>query len=174
MAIRSTELRFYAGRPHELRRGLMTLSSAKTINRYQTVFLSHSHKDRDIAEGVEAWLEEKGWTVYIDWKDDSMPESPNRETAEKLQGQIEECDWFLYLATKNSAESRWCPWEIGYADARKGKDRLLILPTTDGGQAYGNEYLQLYRYISLNTMGQTRVYDPSFRYSRQGIPLSSL
>ena len=75
----------------------MTLPMAKTINRYQTVFLSHSHKDRDIAEGVEDWLEEKGWTVYIDWRDDSMPESPNRETAEKLQGQIEECDWFLYL-----------------------------------------------------------------------------
>ena len=109
--------------------------SAEVINfakasRKQTAFLSHSHKNADLAKGVQAFLQAEGWDVYIDWEDSGMPESPNRETAERIQAKIRDLNWFLFLATKNSTESRWCPWEIGYADgvhrARSNKGHALV------------------------------------------------
>ena len=115
----------------------------------QTAFLCHSHKDDDLAEGLQVVFAENGWELYIDWKDHEMPEKPNKETAEKIKTKIGQLDWFLFLATPNSSTSRWCPWEIGIADTRKSHDRMLIIPTTDSsGKWYGNEYLQLYNQIT--------------------------
>jgi hypothetical protein len=46
--------------------------------------------------------------------------------------------------------SRWCPWEIGFADGKKAHDHIAIIPTSDGqGHFYGNEYLNLYNKIDV-------------------------
>ena len=122
----------------------------------ETAFLCHSHEDSDLVEKVQEYLLAKGWNVYIDWKDTGMPATPNRETASKLQERMRQCDWFLFLATANSMESRWCPWELGYSDGVKGKDWIIIIPTIgSSGTAYGNEYMQLYRRIDY-TLGSER------------------
>ncbi len=121
--------------------------------RQQTAFLSHSHKDAQLAKGLQVLLKQQGWDVYIDWEDSTMPETPDRQTAEKIQTKIRQCNWFLFLATPNSTVSRWCPWEIGYADGKKPLDSIFIIPTTDNsGKFYGNEYLQLYRRIDLGVV----------------------
>jgi hypothetical protein len=113
-----------------------------------TAFLCHSHKDNDLAEGLQVLLAENAWDLYIDWKDHEMPEKPSRETADKIKKKIDGLDWFLFLATPNSSASRWCPWEIGIADTRKSHVKILIIPTSDSSGAwYGNEYLQLYNQI---------------------------
>ena len=116
----------------------------------ETAFLSHSHHDRQLAEGLQTYLKEKGWNVYIDWLDESMPEKVSAETAVKLKGKIRECNLFLFLATANSCKlSRWCPWEIGIADGEKGTNRIIIVPTQDdNGHEYGSEYLGIYRKIT--------------------------
>ena len=115
-----------------------------------TAFLCHSHKDNDLAEGLQVLLAENGWDLYIDWQDHEMPEKPNKETADKIKNKISQLDWFLFLATPNSSTSRWCPWEIGIADTRKKHEKILIIPTTDNsGKWYGNEYLQLYSQIDI-------------------------
>ena len=132
----------------------------------QTAFLSHSHHDAKLAKGVQGYLEKQGCDVYIDWEDHEMPSQPSRETAEKLQKKIQDCDWFLYLATVNSSNSKWCPWEIGYADSAKGKSKLLILPTRDGNKTHGNEYIELYRKIDLDTRGNLYIYDRGTLISR--------
>lgn len=119
----------------------------------QTAFLCHSHKDEKLAEGLQILLAENGWDLYVDWKDHEMPEQPNKETAMKIKQRITDLDWFLFLATPNSTQSRWCPWEIGFADSKKPHDRILIIPTTDSGKWYGNEYLHLYRNIEKVTGG---------------------
>lgn len=112
----------------------------------RTAFLCHSHKDRYLAKGLKVLLKEQGVSLYIDWEDQSMPETPNKETADKIRGYIKAADVFLFLATANSKASRWCPWEIGYAD---GENRsIYIVPTEADGTYYGNEYLDLYPYIS--------------------------
>jgi hypothetical protein len=114
----------------------------------KTAFLCHSHKDQILAKGLQTLLAEDGWDVYIDWEDDEMPASPTKETANNIKQKIKRVDWFLFLATPNSTGSRWCPWEIGYADAVKANENILIVPTSDdSGRWYGNEYLQLYKKI---------------------------
>jgi hypothetical protein len=122
--------------------------------RQRTAFLCHSHKDSVLAEGLQVWLAEQGVELYIDWKDAAMPERPNQETAERIKVRIKTCDWFLFLATGSSMSSRWCPWELGYADGTKQADRIAIVPTSEGLTTYGNEYIQLYRRVDLSSAGE--------------------
>jgi hypothetical protein len=119
----------------------------------KTAFLCHGHRDSALAEGLQALLAEQGVALYIDWQDATMPPEPNRETAARLQQRIKASDWFLFLATANSMASRWCPWELGYADGQKPLDRIAIVPTSDGRSAHGNEYLQLYRRVDASSAG---------------------
>ncbi len=126
---------------------------AKSVNEavaksQPTAFLCHSHKDGQLAEGLQVYLAENGWDVYIDWKDNTMPSEPDRETAETIKRKIANLDWFLFLATPNSTVSRWCPWEIGYADKQKQHKQIVLIRTGEAGNWYGNEYLQLYREIT--------------------------
>lgn len=138
----------------------------------QTAFLSHSHKDAALAESLQAFLQSQGWEVYIDWQDTEMPDKPTRDTARIIKNKIVSLDWFLYLATENSANSRWCPWEIGFADEKKDIDRIIIIPTKDSyGRHYGNEYLQLYRHIYITTDGSYAVFEPG---TKQGTFIRSM
>ncbi|HNZ52568.1 MAG TPA: toll/interleukin-1 receptor domain-containing protein [bacterium] len=117
-------------------------SVVKTAAKIKTAFLCHSHRDEELVKGLIVILKESGINIYVDWQDHSMPATPNKETARKIQEKIKTSDIFLFLATSNSKASRWCPWEIGYADS-SGKG-IYIIPTSDGDGTYGNEYLQLY------------------------------
>lgn len=130
----------------------------------QTAFLSHSHRDAELAKGLQGFLQSQGWLVYIDWQDTSMPSRPNRETAQKIKDRIKRLDWFLYLATANSASSRWCPWEVGYADGVKHIDKIVIIPTRDSvGGNHGNEYMDLYRRITSAESGGFGLFNPNNR-----------
>jgi len=129
-----------------------------------TAFLCHSHLDAELAKGIVHLLSDNGWDVYIDWEDSSMPSVPNKETAKKIQGKIESMKYFLFLATENSMSSRWCPWEIGYANGKKPIDNVLIIPTSERGKSHGNEYLELYRRLDQDFNGRVGVFNPgSFR-----------
>ncbi len=81
-----------------------------------------------------------------------MPEKPSRDTAAIIKRRIKQHDWFIYLATANSSKSRWCPWEIGYADGVKDIKQIVIFPTMDEYGNYGSEYLNLYRRIGHNLL----------------------
>ncbi len=151
MPIPISDLRAAAGRSYQtkiIKSVNEALSKCK-----QTAFLCHSHIDGEIANGLQVVLAENGWDLYVDWQDHEMPDHPNKETATKIKSRINELDWFLFLATPHSTQSRWCPWEIGYADSKKAHDHILIIPTTDSGRWYGNEYLQLYRNIDMTKGG---------------------
>lgn len=138
-----------------------------------SVFLCHSHHDGDYVRGFIIKLREAGWNVYVDWMDTEMPENPTRETAEKIQTRIRKLTYFLYLATPNSSSSRWCPWEIGYADGVKDREEILICTTVDyAGHEYGAEYLQLYRTIDIAENGGLGVWQPNT--TTGGVLLESL
>jgi hypothetical protein len=137
-----------------------TLNEAQSLG-LQTVFLCHSHHDTDLVKGLMNLFLEQRWRVYVDWQDTAMPETPTRETAKRIQQKIRDLHYFLFLATHNSVASRWCPWEIGFADSAKANDSILIVPTTDRtGAFYGNEYLQLYRKIDVAENGNFGVWQP--------------
>ena len=147
MAIKLSTLRSAASRSSRIvvAKSLYEAASMKK----QTAFLCHSHMDQELAKGLQVLMKENGWDIYIDWQDNDLSSSPDKETARKIQNKIKQTDWFLFLATSNSIVSRWCPWEIGYADSVKNFENILIIPTEDDrGNWYGNEYLQLYKMIT--------------------------
>lgn len=118
----------------------------------RSAFLCHSHKDETLVLGLLILLEEEGIELYVDWKDHTMPEITNKTTASKIQKKIRESDLFLFLATANAKNSRWCPWEIGYADASIRP--IYIIPTSDDLTTYGNEYLELYNRIDFGSANE--------------------
>ena len=110
-------------------------------------FLSHSSKDQDLVVGAVRLLSGHGATVYIDKKDPSLPPYTTKDTAAGLKKRIQQSNKFVLLASKNSKDSRWVPWELGIADQAKGLNRVAVLPAVDT-QADGSwsnwEYLGLY------------------------------
>lgn len=156
MAILQSRLRAEASSgPFEIR----TLDSAQRLG-YRTAFLCHSHRDAQLVRGLVVLLKASGWTVYVDWADTEMPSTPSVETAARIKVKIRSHHYFLFLATEASMASRWCPWELGFADGVKSTDSILIIPTSDGSRAHGNEYLGLYRRIDMDALGGVRVYRP--------------
>lgn len=141
------------------RRSTASRLTAKRIGQ-PSAFLCHSHKDAGLALGLQTVLAEQGWDLYIDWQDAQMPDHPTPETASRIKSVIAQADWFLFLATENSMNSRWCPWEIGYADGVKHISRLAVVPTIDTrGIWYGNEYLGLYQKIDASSSGGLALFD---------------
>jgi hypothetical protein len=121
-----------------------TRASAKT-----TVFLSHSHADKDLVESTRNFLATAGVLVYVDWLDPEMPAVTNPLTALNLQRKISENAKFVLLATSRSLASRWVPWELGYADGVKDSKVIAVLPVVDRIDEKPSEYLGIYNRIEV-------------------------
>jgi len=117
-------------------------------------------------------LAENGWGVYLDWKDTALPAEPDQATASAIRNKIDRLEWFIFLATPNSVASRWCPWEIGYADRAKSPDKIILIRTADSGNWYGNEYLGLYREITYAKGDLLAIFPPN--QNGNGIVLQNL
>ena len=127
-----------------------------------TMFLSHSHKDKELAKGLKNHLSSFGVNIYIDIEDSDMPGSTSRETAERIKGVISSLHYFLILATRNAMDSKWVPWEIGVADGKKPYDKILVVPVVDPtGKFHGSEYLQLYKRIDTASDGNSIIFEPN-------------
>jgi hypothetical protein len=119
-----------------------------------SIFLSHSHTDKDVIEQAKIFFENLGISIYVDWADKTMPESTNGETAQRIKNQIiSNNDKFILLATNNAVVSKWCNWEVGIADPFKlPNKKIALLPLADNnGTWIGNEYLQIYPRIERGT-----------------------
>ncbi len=163
MAFHQADLRAAAGRARSGRTKIAKDLGEARRQRQDTAFLCHSHRDGELALGLQAMLREQGWDVYLDWQDESMPAQPNGETADRIQAKIRNLRWFIFLATENSVASRWCPWEIGFADAAKTRRFILLVRTHDSRGWYGNEYLNLYREITTTNTKNVAVFNPGQR-----------
>lgn len=127
-----------------------------------SIFLSHSHKDKDLAKGLKNHLASFGVGIYIDLEDSDMPGSTSRQTAERIKIKISRLDYFLILATKNAMESKWVPWEIGIADGKKPHEHIMVVPVVDpSGNYHGNEYMQLYKRIVVANDGNSAIFQPN-------------
>ncbi len=81
------------------------LKKLPTLTKH-TVFLSHSHKDFDLANGLKNHLAQLGLSIYINLRDTDLSRSINRSTAIRIKDKIEELNYFFLLATKNSVKSK--------------------------------------------------------------------
>src|SRR3977135_2965019 len=90
-----------------------------------------------------------------------MPNETSPETAVRLKGKIDLCDRFLLLATENAINSKWVPWELGYADKAKGIENVAVIPIADPhGHWPGSEYLRLYPTVQITTDNDLAVFQP--------------
>jgi hypothetical protein len=111
------------------------------------IFLSHASEDSEIVLGVREILIGLGLTVYIDWIDDPQLDRGNvtAENADMLRRRMRASKSLIFLTTKNSATSRWMPWELGFFDGLKtGFIGVLPIVGYSGGTFSGQEYLGLY------------------------------
>ncbi|WP_146446234.1 toll/interleukin-1 receptor domain-containing protein [Botrimarina colliarenosi] len=145
------------------------LEAAVRNNRYHTrtasaavtVFLSHSHQDAAIVNQAVQLLGSQGVTIYVDWKDESMPSVTSPETARRIKGKIKECKKLVLLATNNALQSKWVPWELGVADAENSMKNIAILPVTDSQTSWiGSEYVGIYDRIEQASSGKPAVFEP--------------
>lgn len=125
--------------------------NAQTASLSVAAFLSHSSKDTDLVAGAIVLLRNHGATVYTDQQDPAMPAYTTSETAHALKSRIRQCKKFILLATENSSNSKWVPWELGIADGIKGMSQIATFPAVDGGtksNAWTSwEYMGLYKQI---------------------------
>lgn len=156
-----SQLESFADSP-ELTKSAAQYNFSKAAAAQVTIFLSHSHKDRKMVNGLIKSLSKYGVTLYVDWNDSNMPRITNRETAANIKQQIADQRLFMVLATQNALASRWVPWEIGVADKTKGEGRMFIIPVADASGRYdGNEYLQLYKRTILSDEGLFAAFAPN-------------
>lgn len=112
-----------------------------------STFLSHSSKDDELVAGAIRVLENHGGKVYVDEIDPEMPPYTNAKTAALLKTRIRDTSRFVLLASKNSKDSRWVPWELGIADGLKPPSNIALFPASDSNydQSWASwEYLGLY------------------------------
>lgn len=121
--------------------------------RQYDIFLSHSYLDAKLLLGVKALFEQHGYITYIDWINDQQLSRGDvtSHTARTLRARISNCKSLLYISSDNSANSKWMPWELGYADALNKK--VAICPVTEERRFnfHGTEYLGLYPYVEFLT-----------------------
>lgn len=118
------------------------------------IFLSHAYLDANLVTGLKIDIEEMGYSVYVDWIQDSQLNRTkvDKETANRLRSRMKQCKSLFYATSDNSSSSKWMPWECGYFDGVKG--RVAICPIVMQGTHYeykGQEYLGLYPYIQKAT-----------------------
>lgn len=143
----------YRARTQKSDRVILAEAVQSDQNRFD-IFLSHSFDDRELVIGTKKLIEDRGFTVYVDWIDDALLDraAVDRARADHLRTRMQQCETLFYAHTPNAALSRWCPWELGYFDALKAPDRqVYVLPVEDNERYDGQEYLSLYESVDLAT-----------------------
>lgn len=123
------------------------------VNKKYDLFISHSYMDKELVEVLYKIFEESGYEVYIDWKEEKLQnrENVSADTARILKNRINSCSGLSFIATGNVVNSKWCPWELGYADGKKNRAAILPILKEQSSQYKGMEYLGMYPYIDYNT-----------------------
>jgi hypothetical protein len=114
------------------------------------IFLSHCFSDKELVLGLRIKLESYGYSVYVDWIDDSGLDRTNVTVQNvlsiKQRMRCSKC--LLYATSSNSSNSKWMPWETGYMDGFSGRVAIIPVASSVLQSSYaGTEYLGSYPYI---------------------------
>jgi hypothetical protein len=114
------------------------------------IFLSHSFLDREIVKGLYKELQNKGFSVYVDWIVDPYLDRNNvtKETAEIVRGRLKSSKTLLVAFSTNATQSKWMPWELGFIDGKTGKCALVPVSNNSTQESFiGREFLSLYPFV---------------------------
>lgn len=114
------------------------------------IFLSHAFDDKELILGIAWTLEDLGYTVYLDWRDDTSLDrkNVNPATALKLRERMRKSKCLLFATTENTSTSKWMPWELGFKDGQSNRSAILPVQATSPDDFRGQEYLGIYPYIT--------------------------
>jgi hypothetical protein len=116
------------------------------------IFLSHSHEDAELIAELYKQITEMGFTVYVDWivdrTDQTLKVTPGSAAWVRLR--MQHCATLLYATSRNSVDSKWMPWELGYFDGENGKVAILPIVEFDAytDEYHGQEFLGIYPYVT--------------------------
>jgi len=168
--ITDAELRKYSD-PRVISAGLVRLAKSLDEKPPATVFISHAHADADLVEATRRFLASLGVTIYVDWEDPEMPSATSTTTASTIKDKIKRLGKVVVLASTKAQESKWVPWELGFADAAIGLTRIAVLGVADNQANWdGAEYLGLYPSISKGSDGNWGVFEAG---SSRGVTLEA-
>jgi hypothetical protein len=113
------------------------------------IFLSHAFADRELVLGVALMIEDLGYSVYVDWRDDPYMDRSEvtPETAATLKARMKGSRCLFYSTTSNAADSKWMPWELGFKDGDNTRAAVLPLVQYTTTSYQGQEYLGIYPYV---------------------------
>ena len=129
--------------PEKLIQALYETQFALEANKRFDVFLSHSSLDKNNIFKMKTLLNSKGLSVYVDWIEDKESlkrELTNADTARVLIERIKKSKTIIYIKTRNSSQSLWTPWELGYAQAIGKKICVLEMEHTPNTPQYLDIY----------------------------------
>ena len=131
------------------------------ISKTYDIFISHSYLDKTEIEALYYIFEECGYTVFIDWKQEELQDrnEVSKEVANKLRKYMANCKSLLYVSTKNSSNSKWCPWELGFVDGLNGRVAILPILNEENNKYKGQEYLGIYPYVDFEKVKDTENYE---------------
>lgn len=122
------------------------------------IFLSHAYLDREMLLGTVLTIEDLGYSVYIDWREDPKLDRTQvtPSTAEVLRDRMRASKCLFYSVTPNAKESAWMKWELGWKDGHN--NRAAILPIVGETTETSNEqqFLGLYFYVSDGTILESK------------------
>ena len=119
------------------------------------VFISHSYKDKEDADRLGQLFEAKGYKPFIDWQKTDLQDRSQMDAdrAKVLRQVLKNCRFLVFIATSNSEESVWCPWELGIVDASTNGKCFIMPPLDDyldSDDYKENEYLEIYKELSFD------------------------
>lgn len=134
----------------------MVLENRNFSHGKKCVFLSHKSEDKDDCIKIEEYLNNAGIDTYLDINDAELQIAWMNQDIETMTNcikkGIKESTHILCIISEKTIDSKWVPFEIGYAhssiidanpDKKSKKYRVSILKLEDISEDTLPEYLQI-------------------------------
>ena len=117
------------------------------------IFLSHAFLDREMLSGTVLTIEDMGYSVYIDWREDPKLDRTQvtPATAAILRERMKASKCLFYSITPAAKESAWMKWELGWKDGQNGRTAILPIAEKSTEDSSEQQFLGLYPYVSDGT-----------------------
>jgi hypothetical protein len=92
------------------------------------IFISYAFRDRDLVQGVKDALMKQGLNgSYVTDFPNQMDLTAGESFRDALRKWINNADYFVLFWTEAAANSEWCNYEAGMAEAL-GKKVIVVMP----------------------------------------------